>query len=295
MSTLLTYADFHLLFVLPPIALLALVLGFADRIARPREAVAGVALLTAIATVYTTPWDNYLIAQGVWTYAEGAVLARLGRAPIEEYAFFVLQPVLAGLWFLWLGYAPESECAVGVRARLLGAGVWLGVAAGGAWLLGVPGGLYLGAIAVWAAPIAALQWALGGPVLWRNRRLLALSIAVPTLYLSLIDRIAIGLGIWQLSSAHTTGLDLLGLPVEEGVFFLVTTTLVVQGLILFHWVLARVRAGGRTYGLAGLVPIGWARDATPPATPDSSAEQPGSGPEETSDRAEPNRSGRGEA
>jgi lycopene cyclase domain-containing protein len=295
MSTLLTYAGFHLLFVLPPIALLILALGLADRIARPREAIAGVALLTAIATVYTTPWDNYLIAQGVWTYAEGAVLVRLWRAPIEEYAFFVLQPVLAGLWFLWLGYAPGPECAVGVRARLLGAGVWLGVAAGGAWLLGVPGGLYLGAIAVWAAPIAALQWMLGGPVLWRNRRLLALAIVVPTLYLSLIDRIAIELGIWRLLPAHMTGINLLGLPIEEGVFFLVTTTLVVQGLILFHWVLARVRAGGRIYGLVGLVPLGRARLPKRSATLDGSTERSGSGPEETNDAPEADRSGRGEA
>ncbi|PSP73979.1 hypothetical protein BRC86_07640 [Halobacteriales archaeon QS_3_64_16] len=295
MSTLLTYAGFHLLFLVPPIALLILALSFADRIARPREAIAGVVLLTAIATIYTTPWDNYLIARGVWTYAEGTVLARLGRAPIEEYAFFVLQPVLAGLWFLWLGYAPSPECTVGVRARLLGAGVWLAVAVGGAWLLGVPGGLYLGAIALWAAPIAALQWALGGPVLWRNRRLLALSVAVPTLYLSFIDRIAIELEIWRLSPAHTTGLDPLGLPIEEGVFFLVTTTLVVQGLILFHWVLERVRAGGRAYGRAGLVPIERVRSPRRSAALDSSTEQPGSGPEETSDGPELDRSGRGEA
>jgi lycopene cyclase domain-containing protein len=295
MSPPLTYADFHLLFVLPPIALLVLALAFADRIARPREAIAGVALLTAIATVYTTPWDNYLIGRGVWTYGEGVVLARLGRAPIEEYAFFVLQPVLAGLWFLWLGYAPDPECGLGVRARLLGAGSWLAVAAGGAWLLGVSGGLYLGAIALWAAPIAAFQWALGGPVLWRDRRLLALSVAVPTIYLSSIDRIAIELGIWRLSPAHTTGLDLLGLPIEEGAFFLVTTTLVVQGLILFHWVLARVRAGGRAYGLAGLVPLGGARLPGRSTTPDSSIEQSGSGPEKASDAPETDRSGRGGA
>ena len=259
MSAPLSYAAFHLLFVLPPIAVLVALLAFSGRVPRPREALAGITLLATIATVYTTPWDNYLIAQGVWTYGEGTILARIWLAPIEEYAFFVLQPVLAGLWFHWLGYTPDPECAVGLRSRLLGTAGWLAVAAGGVWVLGVPEGLYLGAIAVWAAPIAALQWALGGPVLWRNGRLLALSVAVPTLYLSLVDRIAIGLGIWRLSPAHTTGLDVLGLPIEEPAFFLVTTALVVQGLLLFHWVLARVRACGAAYGLSGLVPIGRTR------------------------------------
>ena len=256
----LTYTEFHLLFVLPPITLLALALAVSDRLDRPRETIAGIALLAAIATVYTTPWDNYLIAREVWAYGEGTISGRLWLAPIEEYAFFVLQPVLAGLWFGWLGYAPNPESPIGYRARLAGAGAWVAVAVSSAWLLATSGGLYLGAIAVWAAPIAALQWALGGAVLWRNRRELALGVAIPTLYLSVVDRIAIGLGIWRLSPAHTTGLGVGGLPIEEGVFFLVTTTLVVQGLLLFHWVLARARAGGTAYALAGLIPVGRYRE-----------------------------------
>jgi lycopene cyclase domain-containing protein len=277
MTVALSYAAFHLLFVLPPIALLAAVLAVSGRVARPREALAGVVLLATIATVYTTPWDNYLIARGVWTYGEGTVLARVWRAPIEEYAFFVLQPVLAGLWFHWLDYTPDPDSPIGRRTRIVGAAVWVGVAAGGAWLLSVPGGLYLGAIAAWAAPIAALQWALGGPVLWRNRRLLALSIAVPTLYLGTIDRIALSLGIWRLSPAHTTGISLLGLPVEEAAFFLVTTALVVQGLLLFHWVLARVRAGGPAYGLSGLLPTERVRGRAPErsASPGEASESVG--------------------
>jgi len=258
----LTYAEFHLLFVLPPIALVALALVVSGRVSRPREATAGICLLAAIATVYTTPWDNYLIARGVWAYGEGTVLARLWRAPVEEYLFFVLQPVLAGLWFNWLGYAPDHESRVGLRTRLAGGSSWLAIAAGGVWLLTTSEGLYLGAIAVWAAPVAALQWLLGGAVLWRNRRLLALAVAVPTLYLSLVDRVAIELGIWRLSATYTTGLDVLGLPIEEAVFFLVTTTLVVQGLVLFHWVLARARAGGTAYALSGLVPLKRAREST---------------------------------
>jgi lycopene cyclase domain-containing protein len=55
---------------------------------------------------------------------------------------------------------------------------------------------------------------------------------VPTLYLWVIDRIAIGNGIWRISDAYTTGIQLFGLPIEEATFFLVTNLLVVQGLSL---------------------------------------------------------------
>jgi lycopene cyclase domain-containing protein len=55
---------------------------------------------------------------------------------------------------------------------------------------------------------------------------------VPTLYLWVIDRIAIGNGIWRISDAYTTGIQLFGLPIEEATFFLVTNLLVVQGISL---------------------------------------------------------------
>jgi len=65
----------------------------------------------------------------------------------------------------------------------------------------------------------------------------------PTLYLWVVDRIAIGVGLWSLSDRYTTGLavPLLGLPIEEAVFFLLTSLFVVQGLVLYVWLVARVR------------------------------------------------------
>ena len=50
-----------------------------------------IALMALVALVYTTPWDNYLIMRGVWTYSAGRIVGGLGYVPIEEYFFMVLQ------------------------------------------------------------------------------------------------------------------------------------------------------------------------------------------------------------
>jgi lycopene cyclase domain-containing protein len=106
-------------------------------------------------------------------------------------------------------------------------------------MLTVDATLYMGAILAWAAPVLALQWAVGWPYLWARRRLVGVAIAAPTLYLSVADRIAIENGIWTLSSQYTTGIGVAGLPVEEGAFFFLTTVFVVQGLVLYPWVIDR--------------------------------------------------------
>jgi lycopene beta-cyclase len=59
--------------------------------------------LAAIAVIYTTPWDNYLVATGVWSYDPQLVLNHtIGYVPVEEYAFFILQAFLTGLFGVWL-------------------------------------------------------------------------------------------------------------------------------------------------------------------------------------------------
>jgi lycopene cyclase domain-containing protein len=239
MTSPLTYAEFLVAFVVVPIVGL-LVAGVGIDRGRRREALAGVALMVVVATVYTVPWDNYLVAKGVWSYGEGTLLARIVHAPIEEYAFIALQPVLTALW-LYRRPLPGPEGLPRVRLprsreEATGAGGWLAVA--GTGVLGLAGATYyLGAIVAWAAPVLALQWAVGGGYLWAVRRRLALAVAVPTLYLCVADRLAIGWGIWELSAQYTTGLTVGGLPVEEGLFFLATNLMLVQGLLLYHRVL----------------------------------------------------------
>jgi hypothetical protein len=68
-----------------------------------------------------------------------------------------------------------------------------------------------------------------------------------TVYLSSADTLAIGSGTWTIDPAQSLGMPLGGtLPIEELVFFMLTTILVTLGLILGiaeeSWV--RVRAMG---------------------------------------------------
>jgi hypothetical protein len=54
-----------------------------------------------------------------------------------------------------------------------------------------------------------------------------------TLYLSAVDTLAIGAGTWTIDPAQSLGILLGGrLPLEEFIFFLLTTILVTFGLLL---------------------------------------------------------------
>lgn len=239
----LSYLGFHAVFVLPPLLLLIALrpplLRRGGRVERT-----ALALMVVAAVVYTTPWDNAMIERGVWYYGAGAVLVRFGAVPLGEFLFFVLQTVVAGLWLSWYGvdtaFAP-GDWRLGPRA--VGALVALGATAGGVALLATARGFYLGAILAWACPLFALQWGVGGCYLARTWREWLPAALVPTLYFAAADRVAIGLGIWTIAPETSTGILVLGLPVEEGAFFLVTTLLVVWGMSLYAWLCSAHRVG----------------------------------------------------
>ncbi|MCE7988918.1 MAG: lycopene cyclase domain-containing protein [Caldilinea sp. CFX5] len=192
--------------------------------------------LIIIAVVYTTPWDNYLVATGVWGYDPTLVTGViLGWVPLEEYLFFVLQPVLIGLWLLWLAprLTPTGQgTSVPLRVvSLLLVGVWIGALV--ILLAGWQPGTYLGLELVWALPPILMQLGFGLDILMCHRRLILLTIIPATLYLSLADSFALASGIWMIHPAQSLGIGLgPHLPIEEFVFFLLTTTLVTFGLVL---------------------------------------------------------------
>jgi len=241
-----SYLEFHLVFILPALAMTSL-LAWRRGAVTLRDGM-WLFVLVLLAVGYTTPWDNYLIATGVWGYGTDRVIGTIGLVPIEEYLFFVLQPLLTGMWFYAIrGATPDSipPSSAG-RAGLI---VALALLLVGAGALMVESGRYLGLILVWAVPVLLLQWGVGASALWVQRRVVVLGVGVPTLYLWLCYRLAIGLGIWEISARYTTGWHLAGLPIEEAVFFLVTNMMVVQALALVRVPLLVHRAtGGRHQG-----------------------------------------------
>lgn len=192
-----------------------------------------------VALIYTTPWDNYLVATGVWSYNPELVSGLvLGWVPLEEYTFFVLQPVLTSLWLLFLARRlPVETRPLPIlhqlrRGLLLGLGwVWLAMAV--ILIAGWQPGTYLALILIWALPPVMLQIGFGADLLWRQRRLVLLTLLPVTLYLSLADALAIGSGTWTIDPAQSLQLYLGGvLPLEEFIFFLMTNILLVLGVVL---------------------------------------------------------------
>ncbi len=206
---------------------------------RSHAPVRAILLLVVIAVVYTTPWDNYLVATGVWWYDPELVTGIvLGWVPIEEYTFFVLQPILVGLWLaFWINRKPmaanQRPPRYGYR-RVFFAVILVAWVAGTALLVsGNRPGTYLGLELAWALPPMLLQIAFGGDILIKHWRLVLQGIVIPTLYLSAADYLAIGWGTWTIDPAQSTGILIGGvLPIEEMVFFLLTNSLVTMGLIL---------------------------------------------------------------
>jgi lycopene cyclase domain-containing protein len=195
------------------------------------------AILVAIALVYTTPWDNYLVATGVWWYNPQLVSGViLGWVPLEEYLFFILQPILVGLWLLWLARRlPRGNERGGSGLRIGAVGL-----VGAIWIISVAilvtrwqPGTYLALELAWALPPIMLQLFFGADILLRHWRLVLLTVIPMTLYLSAADTLAIAAGTWTIDPAQSLGILLWGeLPVEEFVFFMLTTVLVTFGVVL---------------------------------------------------------------
>jgi lycopene cyclase domain-containing protein len=241
-----TYFGFLNIFLILPIILFSAVVYFQRRKSMRGNPLGGkwptfytFLLLVVIALIYTTPWDNYLVATSVWWYDVSRVLGvTLGWVPLEEYLFFILQPILVGLWMLIIasrmaGEPPGDSSGNNIRRALSMATLSL-------WILSlsllVYGGIsttYLSLELVWALPAMILQFAFGGDILWRYRKMIFWTIIPLTAYLSLADAIAIQAGVWTISPVKSSGIFLGGtLPLEEFVFFLLTNSLVTFGFVL---------------------------------------------------------------
>jgi lycopene cyclase domain-containing protein len=197
----------------------------------------GIGLHILVAVIYTTPWDNYLVATGVWYYNPSLVSGVLiGYVPIEEYTFFIVESFLTGLWWWFLArrIPPPVVFNPSRRMRVASTMVLVGFWAISAVFLasGLPSTTYLAITLIWALLPIGLQLAFGADILWHHRKLVALTILPLTLYLSLVDSLAIASGTWTISPANSTGIFWGPLPIEEAVFFFLTNILVGFGLTL---------------------------------------------------------------
>lgn len=223
-----TYAQFLLIFLVPPIVALV----WLQWRSLSRMAWSYVGFWALVAFLYTPIWDNYLVANDVWWYPDNRVLFTIGYVPIEEYTFFILQPIMMGLWIhLLTRYLPAPQQPLRDKPKLR---LQLMAAVGVVWVLSVIGLIwggesltYLTLILAWALPPIMLQLFFGADILLYRWRLTLAAIITGTTYLSLADAVAIHLNIWTISPAKSLEIYLGGvLPIEEAIFFFITNVLI---------------------------------------------------------------------
>jgi len=240
-----SYFTFLFYFLFIPIGIMLVVTWFDNRAQRPTPGfdakkvslIIGVHILLAL--TYTTPWDNYLVATGVWYYNPALVTGiTIGYVPIEEYTFFVVETLLTGLWWWFLARRlalPKDLFSPSARERWIAFGglfvFWMIFT--GLFFFGADSWNYLGIIFFWALPPIFPQLLFGADLLWHYRKLVFWSIVPLGTYLSLMDIVALTDTTWSISKTQTTGVLFFGiLPLEEVVFFFITNVLIGFGMTL---------------------------------------------------------------
>ncbi|EWZ33630.1 Squalene/phytoene synthase-domain-containing protein [Fusarium oxysporum Fo47] len=228
------YAQVHLKYTIP----FGVVLAAVYRPLMSRLDVFKLVFLITVAVVSTIPWDSYLIKNRIWTYPPGVVVGLTAwDIPAEELFFFVIQTLNTSLLYMILSkptfhpiYLAKKTGWGKIAGQILFASAIIfglvSVSSGGE-------GMYMGLILIWACPFLLFLWSISYQFIvnlpWTNT---ALPIALPTLYLWVVDTFALRRGTWSITSGTKYGVVLWdGLDIEEAVFFLLTNTLIVFGLV----------------------------------------------------------------
>ena len=236
-----TYSGFHLAFNLP---LLLILFFFSGKGFWPGEMVFVMLAVLGIVVAFTSPWDNWAVAKGIWDFPPERVRFRVGKLPIEEYAFFVIQSleVMMLSWaFLHWVKAPVGAPMprwIGEPQVLRHLGIlfvcWIAV---GVALKEWPNRYrrihYAWHLFFWFLPIVFIQWIVAGPMLLAySWHVLVPALAIGT-YLCLADWYAIQKGIWFFDPKQITGWKIAGeMPWEEAAFFYITSLLVAQTFLI---------------------------------------------------------------
>lgn len=92
---------------------------------------------------------------------------------------------------------------------------------------------YFAHLVGWTAPILLGQWAIGWRIFRRNLAAVFGPAIIGAAFFGLVDSVAVRAGIWFFDPRQIVGWRLGPLPVEEVLFFFLTSLLVSQSLVLF--------------------------------------------------------------
>lgn len=171
-------------------------------------------------------------------------MATIAEVPIEEIFFFVIQSIFTSQLYILFGLfeTPSqhliypTHTLVRKVARYGPLFLLPGVCLTG-WKMAIPEThtFYLGCIMWWITPVMTFLWFVAGDHFLSRGRTAALTISIPTVYLCIVDTIALRAGTWHITERTSTGIFVWpDLPLEEFTFFLVTNTLLVCGMSAFE-------------------------------------------------------------
>ncbi|KAF8309327.1 terpenoid synthase, partial [Clavulina sp. PMI_390] len=211
-----------------------------------------IGFLLIVAVVYTIPWDSYLIRSHVWTYPPDAILGpKFLDIPAEELFFFIIQTHITSVIYLilsktvlhvtLLSESHNKRRQSSARIRAIGLTICYSGIALGIWLVWTSiggddqGGLYLGLILVWSFPVLTFLWHVASShIIALPLYTTGLPIIIPTLFLWVVDTLALHRGTWVIESGTKHEWHLwMNLDFEEALFFVLTNIQVTFGQIAF--------------------------------------------------------------
>ncbi|KIW88680.1 uncharacterized protein Z519_10726 [Cladophialophora bantiana CBS 173.52] len=236
----------HVVYTIPLAIALSIILGPL----LSRRDIYKICFLQFVAVTYTIPWDSYLIRTRVWTYPQDVILGpTLSDIPAEEVFFFGIQTYITTCLQILLNKPILTAIHLHNETDLLDpvgkslrpwkrAGqlvFWLGSVIPVLLREGDTKCRYMRLILVWACPVMLMLWTFAYQLLltlpWTTTWL---PIAAPTLYLWVVDTLALRRGTWSIESGTKLGIQVWPhLELEEAVFFLLTNTLIVWGAVAF--------------------------------------------------------------
>lgn len=194
--------------------------------------------MTAITAVVGISWDQWMAASDIWHYDPSQILGVwVGYIPLEEVGFILMIPVVVGLWTAglqnWMKSNGKGTAAVaGLVGLITLAGIILGrheLAPANAQPAD-----YMIRLASWTLPVIVGQVILGRRVFLRQWQVWLVATLAPVIFFTFADAIALNGGVWVISPEKMLHVYLLGgVPLEEGLFFLTTTMMIIQGVLLF--------------------------------------------------------------
>lgn len=87
-------------------------------------------------------------------------------------------------------------------------------------------------LVAWAGPLIIVQWVIGWKIFRRNLRAVFVPPLVAVVFFGACDSVAIRSGVWAFDPRQILGWWVGGVPVEEALFFFLTSLLVTQSLLL---------------------------------------------------------------